>query len=191
MTVGALPPGHQFMSPEKPTHPALHLYPHIHGHVPLHAVPHLPRPLIHPTLYTAPPFTHSKVSWGKEGLEAHLSLRSYRSTYSNQQNRWTGTLYRTASTLDRKICKCFLLPLETVGILNLYSCKKIMKVIVLSEPTRMQRVSDDVGVAGHTQECPPHVASAHPAPILFSTGLLGPGPFLNVMGKIISIWHRP
>ncbi|XP_031294526.1 protein FAM193A isoform X1 [Camelus dromedarius] len=60
MTAGALPPGHQFLSPEKPTHPALHLYPHIHGHVPLHAVPHLPRPLIHPTLYTAPPFTHSK-----------------------------------------------------------------------------------------------------------------------------------
>ncbi|KAM9086759.1 protein FAM193A isoform 3-T4 [Megaptera novaeangliae] len=59
-TAGALPPGHQFLSPEKPTHPALHLYPHIHGHVPLHAVPHLPRPLIHPTLYTAPPFTHSK-----------------------------------------------------------------------------------------------------------------------------------
>nr|XP_035962252.1 protein FAM193A isoform X1 [Halichoerus grypus]XP_035962253.1 protein FAM193A isoform X1 [Halichoerus grypus] len=60
MTAGALPPGHQFLSPEKPTHPALHLYPHIHGHVPLQAVPHLPRPLIHPTLYTAPPFTHSK-----------------------------------------------------------------------------------------------------------------------------------
>nr|XP_012592835.1 protein FAM193A isoform X2 [Microcebus murinus] len=60
MTAGALPPGHQFMTPEKPTHPALHLYPHIHGHVPLHTVPHLPRPLIHPTLYAAPPFTHSK-----------------------------------------------------------------------------------------------------------------------------------
>ncbi|XP_076992359.1 protein FAM193A isoform X2 [Tamandua tetradactyla] len=60
MTAGALPPGHQFMNPEKPTHPALHLYPHIHGHVPLHTIPHLPRPLIHPTLYTAPPFTHSK-----------------------------------------------------------------------------------------------------------------------------------
>ncbi|XP_036902757.1 protein FAM193A isoform X1 [Sturnira hondurensis] len=60
MTAGALPPGHQFLSPEKPTHPALHLYPHIHGHVPLHTVPHLPRPLIHPTLYAAPPFTHSK-----------------------------------------------------------------------------------------------------------------------------------
>uniref|UniRef100_A0A2K6EAG1 Family with sequence similarity 193 member A n=1 Tax=Macaca nemestrina TaxID=9545 RepID=A0A2K6EAG1_MACNE len=60
MTAGALPPGHQFMSPEKPTHPALHLYPHIHGHVPLHTVPHLPRPLIHPTLYATPPFTHSK-----------------------------------------------------------------------------------------------------------------------------------
>ncbi|KAM7158253.1 protein FAM193A isoform 2-T2 [Molossus nigricans] len=60
MTAGAFPPGHQFLSPEKPTHPALHLYPHIHGHVPLHTVPHLPRPLIHPTLYAAPPFTHSK-----------------------------------------------------------------------------------------------------------------------------------
>ncbi|XP_075400733.1 protein FAM193A isoform X2 [Tenrec ecaudatus] len=57
---GTLPPGHQFLSPEKPTHPALHLYPHIHGHVPLHTIPHLPRPLIHPTLYAAPPFTHSK-----------------------------------------------------------------------------------------------------------------------------------
>ncbi|XP_058526329.1 protein FAM193A isoform X2 [Ochotona princeps] len=60
VTAGALPPGHQFLSPEKPTHPALQLYPHIHGHVPLHAMPHLPRPLIHPTLYAAPPFTHSK-----------------------------------------------------------------------------------------------------------------------------------
>ncbi|XP_054437852.1 protein FAM193A [Pteronotus mesoamericanus] len=60
MTAGALPPGHQFLSPEKPAHPALHLYPHIHGHVPLHTVPHLPRPLIHPTLYAAPPFAHSK-----------------------------------------------------------------------------------------------------------------------------------
>ncbi|KAJ1061035.1 hypothetical protein K5549_002322 [Capra hircus] len=60
MAAGALPPGHQFLSPEKPAHPALHLYPHIHGHAPVHAVPHLPRPLIHPTLYTAPPFTHSK-----------------------------------------------------------------------------------------------------------------------------------
>ncbi|XP_066241755.1 protein FAM193A isoform X1 [Saccopteryx leptura] len=60
MTAGALPPGHQFLSPEKPTHPALHLYPHIHGHMPLHTVPHLPRPLIHPSLYAAPPFTHSK-----------------------------------------------------------------------------------------------------------------------------------
>ncbi|KAM6220599.1 protein FAM193A isoform 2-T2 [Rhynchocyon petersi] len=60
VATGALPPGHQFLAPEKPTHPALHLYPHIHGHVPLHTIPHLPRPLIHPTLYAAPPFTHSK-----------------------------------------------------------------------------------------------------------------------------------
>ncbi|XP_045429938.1 protein FAM193A isoform X2 [Pipistrellus kuhlii] len=60
MTAGAFPSSQQFLTPERPAHPALHLYPHIHGHVPLHTVPHLPRPLIHPTLYAAPPFTHSK-----------------------------------------------------------------------------------------------------------------------------------
>ncbi|KAB0404199.1 hypothetical protein E2I00_003901 [Balaenoptera physalus] len=59
-TAGALPPGHQFLSPEKPTHPALHLYPHIHGHVPLHAVPHLPRPLIHPTLSAEEPLSRAQ-----------------------------------------------------------------------------------------------------------------------------------
>ncbi|XP_037754127.1 protein FAM193A isoform X3 [Chelonia mydas] len=60
LAAGRLPAGHQFVNPEKPAHPALHLYPHIHGHVPLHTIPHLPRPLIHPTLYTASPFTHNK-----------------------------------------------------------------------------------------------------------------------------------
>ncbi|XP_038601483.1 protein FAM193A isoform X2 [Tachyglossus aculeatus] len=60
LAAGRLPAGHQFMSPEKPAHPALHLYPHIHGHLPLNTMPHLPRPLIHPTLYTASPFAHSK-----------------------------------------------------------------------------------------------------------------------------------
>ncbi|XP_063780659.1 protein FAM193A isoform X1 [Pseudophryne corroboree] len=57
---GRLPPGHQFINPDKPAHPALHLYPHIHGHLPLHTIPHLPRPLIHPTLYAASPFAHNK-----------------------------------------------------------------------------------------------------------------------------------
>ncbi|OCT99263.1 protein FAM193A [Xenopus laevis] len=57
---GRIPAGHQFMNPEKPAHPALHLYPHIHGHLPLHSIPHLPRPLIHPTLYAASPFAHNK-----------------------------------------------------------------------------------------------------------------------------------
>ncbi|KAG8591258.1 hypothetical protein GDO81_000107 [Engystomops pustulosus] len=56
---GRLPSGHQFVNPDKPAHPALHLYPHIHGHLPLHTIPHLPRPLIHPTLYTSP-FAHNK-----------------------------------------------------------------------------------------------------------------------------------
>ncbi|XP_042198961.1 protein FAM193A isoform X3 [Callorhinchus milii] len=59
LAAGRLPSGHQFLPTEKPSHPALHLYPHIHGHLPLHTIPHLPRPLLHPTLYaTTPPFTH-------------------------------------------------------------------------------------------------------------------------------------
>nr|XP_033806507.1 protein FAM193A isoform X3 [Geotrypetes seraphini] len=60
LAAGRLPAGHQFMNPEKPAHPALHLYPHIHGHVPLHTIPHLPRPLIHPNLYSTSPFAHNK-----------------------------------------------------------------------------------------------------------------------------------
>ncbi|XP_036372943.1 protein FAM193A isoform X2 [Megalops cyprinoides] len=62
--VAGLSPGrphaaHQFFT-EKTSHPALHLYPHIHGHTPLHNLSHLPRPLLHPTLYSNPPLTHSK-----------------------------------------------------------------------------------------------------------------------------------
>uniref|UniRef100_A0A8C3G6S5 Family with sequence similarity 193 member A n=1 Tax=Cyclopterus lumpus TaxID=8103 RepID=A0A8C3G6S5_CYCLU len=59
----AAPPpavGHQFFTDSKtpPTHPALHLYPHIHGHLPLH---NFSRPLLHPTLYPpSPPLTHNK-----------------------------------------------------------------------------------------------------------------------------------
>ncbi|KAL1023489.1 hypothetical protein UPYG_G00041410 [Umbra pygmaea] len=49
---------HQFFTGgdnKTPSHPALHLYPHIHGHLPLHNLSHLPRPLLHPTLYPSPP----------------------------------------------------------------------------------------------------------------------------------------
>uniref|UniRef100_A0A3B5ACL5 Family with sequence similarity 193 member A n=1 Tax=Stegastes partitus TaxID=144197 RepID=A0A3B5ACL5_9TELE len=59
----AAPPpavGHQFFTDNKapPAHPALHLYPHIHGHLPLH---NFSRPLLHPTLYPpSPPLTHNK-----------------------------------------------------------------------------------------------------------------------------------
>ena len=88
MAAGALPPGHQFLSPEKPAHPALHLYPHIHGHVPLHAVPHLPRPLIHPTLYTAPPFTHSKVS-GQKGPGRSRATQTSRACLNRQTRKVT------------------------------------------------------------------------------------------------------
>ncbi|XP_031415327.1 protein FAM193A isoform X2 [Clupea harengus] len=50
----------QFFTEKTAPHPGLHLYPHIHGHLPLHNLPHLPRPLLHPTLYPSPPLTHSK-----------------------------------------------------------------------------------------------------------------------------------
>uniref|UniRef100_A0A8C7JC48 Family with sequence similarity 193 member A n=1 Tax=Oncorhynchus kisutch TaxID=8019 RepID=A0A8C7JC48_ONCKI len=54
---------HQFFTEgnnQTPNHSALHLYPHIHGHLPLHNLSHLPRPLLHPTLYPSPPLSHSK-----------------------------------------------------------------------------------------------------------------------------------
>ncbi|XP_061108644.1 protein FAM193A-like isoform X3 [Conger conger] len=53
-------PAQQQFLPEKTSHPALHLYPHIHGHLPLHSVAHLPRPLLHPSLYPGHNFPHSK-----------------------------------------------------------------------------------------------------------------------------------
>ncbi|XP_061626584.1 protein FAM193A isoform X2 [Phyllopteryx taeniolatus] len=70
--VGCLPPGrlhsapppaavgHQFFTDNSKTttSPALHLYPHIHGHLPLH---NFSRPLLHPTLYPpSPPLMHNK-----------------------------------------------------------------------------------------------------------------------------------
>ncbi|XP_038162062.1 protein FAM193A isoform X2 [Cyprinodon tularosa] len=51
---------HQFFTDSKasPAHPALHLYPHIHGHLPLQ---NFSRPLLHPTLFPpCPPLTHNK-----------------------------------------------------------------------------------------------------------------------------------
>ncbi|KAH0618072.1 hypothetical protein JD844_017043 [Phrynosoma platyrhinos] len=54
-----LPVGHQFKIPEKPTHPGLHLYPHIHGQIPLPTVPHL-SPTLHTSFYTAPPLEQNK-----------------------------------------------------------------------------------------------------------------------------------
>ncbi|KAK1174869.1 protein FAM193A-like isoform X2 [Acipenser oxyrinchus oxyrinchus] len=59
LSLGRHPSGHQFLT-KKTSHPALHLYPHIHGHLPLHNISHLPRPLLHPTLYSSPPFSHNK-----------------------------------------------------------------------------------------------------------------------------------
>lgn len=65
--------GHQFFSDKTATHPALHLYPHIHGHLPLHNLSHLPRPLL-PTLYSPPPLTHSKVRHKHKNTQLSLCV---------------------------------------------------------------------------------------------------------------------
>ncbi|XP_077460453.1 protein FAM193A [Stigmatopora argus] len=50
--------GHPPFADNGPARPALHLYPHIHGHLPMH---NFSRPLLHPTLYPpSPPLTHNK-----------------------------------------------------------------------------------------------------------------------------------
>ncbi|XP_060630105.2 protein FAM193A isoform X4 [Anolis sagrei] len=54
-----LPAGHQFKIPEKSVHPGLHLYPHIHGQIPLPTVPHL-SPTLHTSFYTSPPLAQNK-----------------------------------------------------------------------------------------------------------------------------------
>ncbi|KAK1791033.1 hypothetical protein P4O66_002029 [Electrophorus voltai] len=66
LDTATLPPGrlhtgaHHFFSEKGGgAPPALHLYPHIHGHLPLHNLSRLPRPLL-PTLYSSSPLTHSK-----------------------------------------------------------------------------------------------------------------------------------
>ncbi|KAI4884490.1 hypothetical protein NFI96_030927 [Prochilodus magdalenae] len=74
----ALPTGrlhtgsHQFFSEKTAAHPALHLYPHIHGHLPLHNLSHLPRPLL-PALYSSPPLTHNKIKCTADAVLTTLS----------------------------------------------------------------------------------------------------------------------
>ncbi|KAI7811523.1 protein FAM193A isoform X2 [Triplophysa rosa] len=92
--------GHQFFSDKTATHPALHLYPHIHGHLPLHNLSHLPRPLL-PTLYSPPPLTHSKTlhstptsnhTGGKQlGFNPTLPEHVYQSCFSTTGD-WNGSL---------------------------------------------------------------------------------------------------
>ncbi|KAF7710084.1 protein FAM193A [Silurus meridionalis] len=100
-------PPHQFFTDKSPAHPALHLYPHIHGHLPMHNLPHLPRPLL-PTLYSSPPLTHSKtlppapVS-NHTGLKQHqqqhqqvfspaLPEHVYQSCFSGGAGDWSASL---------------------------------------------------------------------------------------------------
>ena len=121
MTAGALPPGHQFLSPEKPTHPALHLYPHIHGHVPLHAVPHLPRPLIHPTLYTAPPFTHSKVSGQKGPGSSHVTQTLSRACLNRRTRKVVACVQQRPRSREGLHAFPFTVTSSPPGVWNLYS----------------------------------------------------------------------
>uniref|UniRef100_A0A672PL99 Family with sequence similarity 193 member A n=1 Tax=Sinocyclocheilus grahami TaxID=75366 RepID=A0A672PL99_SINGR len=92
--------GHQFFSEKTAAHPALHLYPHIHGHLPLHNLSHLPRPLL-PTLYSSPPLTHSKTlpptptsshTGGKQQVfNPTLPEHVYQSCF-NTAGDWNGSL---------------------------------------------------------------------------------------------------
>uniref|UniRef100_A0A8C1DUY3 Family with sequence similarity 193 member A n=1 Tax=Cyprinus carpio carpio TaxID=630221 RepID=A0A8C1DUY3_CYPCA len=92
--------GHQFFSEKMAAHPALHLYPHIHGHLPLHNLSHLPRPLL-PTLYSTPPLTHSKTlpptptsshTGGKQQVfNPTLPEHVYQSCF-NTAGDWNGSL---------------------------------------------------------------------------------------------------
>lgn len=92
--------GHQFFSEKTAAHPALHLYPHIHGHLPLHNLSHLPRPLL-PTLYSTPPLTHSKTlpptptsshTGGKQqAFNPTLPEHVYQSCFSTAGD-WNGSL---------------------------------------------------------------------------------------------------
>uniref|UniRef100_A0A8D2L8H4 Family with sequence similarity 193 member A n=1 Tax=Varanus komodoensis TaxID=61221 RepID=A0A8D2L8H4_VARKO len=75
--VRSLPAGHQYGIPEKPAHPALHLYPHIHGQRPAHAVPHVPPPLLHPSLYTASPFAQNKALVQNHANDQHILSTSF------------------------------------------------------------------------------------------------------------------
>ncbi|MFT7807673.1 protein FAM193A [Arapaima gigas] len=100
--------GHPFL-PEKASHPALHLYPHIHGHMPLHGLSHLPRPLHHPTVYPGDPLQHSKTlpsapitshASGKHQVFApSLPDHVYQSCFGNS-GEWNGALQCPSLKLD-------------------------------------------------------------------------------------------
>ncbi|XP_053358545.1 protein FAM193A isoform X1 [Clarias gariepinus] len=93
---------HQFFTEKSPAHPALHLYPHIHGHLPMHNLPHLPRPLL-PTLYSSPPLTHSK-TLSPAPVSNHTGIKQqpvfspalpehvYQSCFSGGAENWSASL---------------------------------------------------------------------------------------------------
>ncbi|TRY94335.1 hypothetical protein DNTS_026333 [Danionella cerebrum] len=94
------PGGHQFFSEKTAAHPALHLYPHIHGHLPLHNLSHMPRPLL-PTLYSSPPLSHNKnlpstptcsnTGGNQQGFNPTLPEHVYQSCF-NTTGDWNGSL---------------------------------------------------------------------------------------------------
>ncbi|XP_061443230.1 protein FAM193A isoform X2 [Rhineura floridana] len=94
--VRCLPAGHRFRIPEKPAHPALHLYPHIHGQIPLHTIPHISPPLIHPSLYTASPFAQNKAL-----VQNHANNQQVLST-SFQDNMYPNDFGSTADWKSSK-----------------------------------------------------------------------------------------
>ncbi|XP_064201251.1 protein FAM193A-like isoform X1 [Anguilla rostrata] len=98
---GGRPPLSQQFLPEKTAHPALHLYPHIHGHLPLQNMAHLPRPLLHPSLYPGPAFPHSKTlppaptlnhAGGPPAFSTCLQEHVYQNCFGSAGD-WNGSLH--------------------------------------------------------------------------------------------------
>ncbi|XP_063075042.1 protein FAM193A isoform X2 [Engraulis encrasicolus] len=95
----------QFFTDKTPPHPGLHLYPHIHGHLPLHSLPHLPRPLLHPTLYPSPPLSHNKTlppapSSNHAGGKPQVFGPNLYSNYFSGPGDWNGPLSCPSLTFE-------------------------------------------------------------------------------------------
>ncbi|KAJ8262219.1 hypothetical protein GJAV_G00163940 [Gymnothorax javanicus] len=83
--------------PEKTSRPALDLYPHIHGNLPLQNMAHLPQPLFHPSLYpghskTLPPAPNLSQT-GKQPPYSHALPENIYQNCFGKAGDWNGSLH--------------------------------------------------------------------------------------------------